>query len=126
MTPEEIAQLKAEATRLHKEGQDKLNEYRGKAMPADVEQTVDRLFEAATKKLEEATREEKAARLNTQLGTVDETKRLSADFEIKGGAGERNPGNGAGTSPADDLHVKAFNKLLVAGEKSLTAEEQHV
>lgn len=104
-----IKKLYQEAGELHKQATDILNEFDGKAMPADKQTQVDALLNDVEAKTAEAKRLERAADIGRDLG--EPTNRL--------GAGQMQP-----EAKADGVTFQsAFKSYLKWGVQRLTADE---
>ena len=109
----DIKKLREEAASLHAQATAILEEYKGKELPKDKADQVDKLFDDCDGKIAEANRAEKAAKLDSELNRA--TNSLPAP---KAGAGEGKQAAGEPTA-----ETKAWSRFLRHGEKALTGDE---
>lgn len=104
-----IKTLYEEAGRLHYQAKAILDEYQGKEMPQEKETEYDRLMDAFDAKIAEAQRLEREAKANEILS--ESSNRLDPPVSDEAKTNE----------PAE---IKAFNRALIRGVKSLTETER--
>lgn len=108
----DIKKLREEAANLHAQATAILEEFKGKELPKDKSDLVDKLLDDCDAKIAEANRAEKAAKLNTEL-----SRPVNGLPTPKAGAAA---GKEAGEPTAE---TKAWTRFLRHGEKALTPDE---
>ena len=120
-TPKELIE---KAAGLVKEAQSKMAEWEGKAMPPDVEASVDLMLDEAVGYKKQADREVKAAELDSHFNDPLRRHPVAPGGGTAGLDGAMG-GNGAGGSDeVKALREKAFKRYLHSGKESLEAIER--